>query len=495
MAAEVLDMAAQAPGAEAPAEAASEGKGGKPRASKPRGSNRVIDWGRYNFLLENFALIYGTDTVWDKSRRRVMKVANMAHAWGTDYVRLWKAADNRWTIMPEQMVFDPTMKCSDECVNLYNGFALQPAHATEEDVEPMLELLRHLCGETTTTDGKTSSDDVVQWVLRWLAIMLQQPGAKMATALVFHGPQGTGKNLFFEAVGRIFGDYARMIGQSELEEKYNDWLSAKLMIIANEVVSRQELYHNKNKIKWIITEKVVPIRSMYQDIRWESNHANLVFLSNELQPLVLEDGDRRYLVVYTPVGDETGLYKRVVDFLENGGAELFMGYLLQLHLGDFNVHTKPPMTQAKADLIELSMRPAERFMHEWLSGFLALPMQVCSAEQLYRAFRRWCDQSGEKYPPSQSLFTRTAERWVKERIDRDDEGRRRPPRLIYKVVNLKTSMGARKAMRCWLPSGTGPRDPSISEGEWAASCVDTFESALSAFCRRSADPEFGGDPV
>ena len=39
-----------------------------------------------------------------------------------------------------------------------------------------------------------------RWVLKWLAYPIQHPGAKMRTALVLHGPQGTGKNMFFEAI-------------------------------------------------------------------------------------------------------------------------------------------------------------------------------------------------------------------------------------------------------------------------------------------------------
>lgn len=472
-------------GASAPA----EGSGDKKPEDKPaKGKNRAIDWGRYTYLLENFALIYGTDTVWDKSKRRVIKIGNMAHAWGSDYVRLWKCAENRWTVLPEQIIFDPTMKCGPENINLYDGFALEPLPCGLEDVEPILDLLRHLCSETEGTGQTVSVDDVMHWVLSWLALPLQKPGAKLATALIFHGPQGTGKNMFFNVVGKIYGKYARMIGQSELEEKYNEWLSAKLLILANEVVTRQELYHNKNKIKWMITEEQVPIRSMYQDIRWESNHANLVFNSNESQPMALEVDDRRYLVIYTPMSGDPDLYARVLAFMEAGGAEMFMHYLLSYDIKTFHAHTKPPMTAAKAELIELSMRPAERFMHEWLSGYLQLPMRVCSVEQLYRAFRRWSDQSGERYPPAQALFTSTASRFAKERVERDSEGKRLAPPIEKKVVTLKDPTGARKSVRCWIPRSCEPPN-GVTEGEWAYAAIDAYEDSVAKFCRTAQREE------
>lgn len=457
------------------------GKGGGPPRKPPKPREKKPDFGGFSRLLKHFALIYGTDTVWDGETRRIVKIATVRLAFGSDTVRMWLGSKSRRLVLPEQVLFAPGVDVGVDCINLFDGFAVEPTPCTDADVGVMLELLHHLCSRSADTD--VGVEAIVHWVLCWLALPLQRPGAKLRTALIFHGPQGTGKNLFFDAVRKIYGKYGVMVGQNELEDKFNDWLSAKLMVIGNEVVTRQELYHNKNRLKWIITEDEIPIRAIQQSVRWEENHANVVFLSNEHQPMALEDGDRRYLVVYTPVGRDDDLYARVAAFLENGGHAKFMHFLQRYPVGGFSEHAKPPMTEAKADLIELGLKPSERFMREWLAGLLPLPMQVCSAEQLYRAFRRWCDMTGERYPPPQPQFTKTADRWVQERLERDPEtGERMEPRLTYKVVNLKDTMGARKSVRCWLPRGTGPQN-GVSEGEWAASCVDAFEGPLSRFGR------------
>jgi putative DNA primase/helicase len=343
----------------------------------------------------------------------------------------------------------------------------------------MIDLLRHLCASSATTaDGV---DEVVDWVLRWVALPLQQPGTKMQTALVFHGPQGTGKNLFFDVWRDLYGRYGVTVGQTELEDKFNDWLSCKLAIVGDEVVSRQEMYHHKNKLKLVVTQETkFPIRAIQQSVRWESNHANVVFLSNESQPLALEERDRRYMVVYTPVASDEALYTRVADFLKAGGAAKWLHYLLAVQLGDFTRHTKPLLTQAKTDLIEMGWKPAERFAHEWLEGFLPLPVRVCSTEQLYRAFRRWCDQQGERWPPSQALFSKGVERWASERGRRGEEAP-----LRCKVVKLQHVTGQRKCMRCWLPRGCDPTEGQ-TEGAWASSGVDDFEASLRSFVRQAS---------
>lgn len=480
----------EAPAAMAGAAAPESGTGGgkAPSKSAPKKAakgkpDKVIDWGKVTFLVEHFALIYGTDTVWDGAKRMIMKIANMAHAHGADMVRLWKASEKRRTVMPEDVVFDPTETCDlKRCVNLYNGFATEPAPCEPDEVKPMLDLLLHLCSNSASPGA--SVEQVMHWVLCWLALPLQRPGAKLRSALVFHGPQGTGKNMFFDVVRRMYGKYGVMVGQNELEEKFNDWLSGKLLVIGNEVVTRQELFHNKNKLKWIITEDQIPIRAMQQSVRWEANHANVVFLSNEQMPLVLEDGDRRHLVVYTPLSDETGLYDNVTEFLADDGAAKFMHYLLNYPLQGFHEHTKPLMTSAKADLQELSMRPPERFMTEWMAGFIPLPVQVCSGDQLYRAFESWSRRSGLRWVDDQAKFTSLAKRWSQESVERDDDGQRLPPRLEYKVFQLTGLMAdnGRKAMRCWLPRGTGPL-PGVTEGAWASESVQAFELPLGRYLR------------
>ena len=77
-----------------------------------------------------------------------------------------------------------------------------------------------------------------------MAYPLQHPGAKMSTAVIMHGPQGTGKSTVFQALAQIYGDYATVLNQRGLEDKFNaDWTDSKLFLLAEEVVNRAEMWH------------------------------------------------------------------------------------------------------------------------------------------------------------------------------------------------------------------------------------------------------------
>lgn len=415
-------------------------------------------------LLIHFALVYGSDFVIDKRNGRQMRVNALRHIYGIKVVKAWLEHPDKMLVLPENIVFDPSETCGPECVNLWRGFEVEAL--ADGQCAPLIELLMHLC-----SGPGMSPEDVcaaMDYVLDWLAYPLQNPGAKLSSALVFHGPQGTGKNLFFEVMARIYGRYGLVVGQDQLEDKFNDWASQKLFLIGDEVVARQELYHHKNKLKAFITGTTIQINTKMLPLRTEANHMNIVFLSNELQPLALEEGDRRYFVVWCPEKGAKSLYDEAAEGVEHGGAEALFHLLLQRDLSGFSPHAAPPMTAAKRDLVDLGLRPADRFMREWQAGTTPLPLRVCSSEQLYRAFRRWCLIEGERFPPPHAVFSKTATKfghgWIQ-----------------LRVVALESTTSARKSVRCWLPAGADA-PPGESLGRWAAESVAAFDDDLVAYC-------------
>lgn len=453
-------------GADAPDEGVRGGKddADPSQTAKPeKKKGRTIDWGKYNFLQEHFWLIYGTDTVWDASERMIMKISNMGHAHGSDLVKLWKGSENRKTVMQERVLFDPTMKCDpDTSVNLFDGIKTAPA---EGDVGPMLKLMRFLTSKTH--EDEYEAEAVMHWLVCWLAYPLQNPGAKLRTAIIMHGDEGAGKNMLFDTMVAIYGKYGAVVGQDELEDKFNDWRSCKLFVVGDEVSSRAELVHNKNRLKSLITSGTVQINPKNLPRREEKNHMNIVFLSNELQPLALDNSDRRYLVVYTPRAREREFYQALGKWLDEGGVASFYHYLLNYPIKDFDPSAPAPWTQAKQNLIDLNRKSPEEFWHQWSNHELDLPYQSCSLEQAYKAYLRWCIRTGERYPFKQTQFTPTVLRFAESQS-------------VFaksKPMNILQDDGRKKTTRMFLVT-----EPVIAEGAteggWATDCVKGFDNEL-----------------
>lgn len=440
------------------------GKADPPVQGKKK--EKTVDWGKFNHLAENFVLIYGTDTVWDGAERLIMKIANMGHAHGADMVRMWKASEKRKTVRLEDVVFDPTLKVDPaNSVNLYDGMAMVPK---EGDVQPMLELVSFLTSRATSDEADTG--DIMHWLLCWLAYPLQHPGAKLRTAVVMHGDEGAGKNFLFDIMVALYGKYGALVGQDELEDKHNDWRSCKLFVVGDEVSSRAELVHNKNRLKALITSPTVQINPKHLTRCEEKNHMNIVFLSNELQPLALDNSDRRYLVVYTPRAKDFEYYKALGEWRDNGGIEAFYHYLLNYPLGDFHAYAPAPMTDAKSALIAINRKSPELFWSEWQAGELDLPYHSCAVTQAYAAYLKWCQRTGDRYPFPQKAFTPTVIRFA--------EGQGQPMRS--KPMNVVRPGQAKKTERMLLVTEPilGEGEQRMTEGDWATSAVREFADAL-----------------
>lgn len=302
---------------------------------------------------------------------------------------------NRGSYYLDQVGFDPAGTDDRVKLNTWTGWPTTPKAG---NCKLALDLLRYLCSD------EPNADEIHDWVIKWLAYPIQHPGAKMKSALVVHGPQGTGKSMIFEAIGALYGDYYILLNQGAIEDKFNaDWSARKLFVVADEIVARQEMHHIKNQLKTLITGEWIRVNPKNLIAYKERNHMNLVFLSNEKQPVAIEEDDRRHGVIWTPPALSKDHYNAVSDELLSGGLAALHQYLLDVDLTGFGPHTQPPPTRSKRDLMELGRGSVERFVHEWLhlevpdhDGDGVLPLCPCLGSQLYACYRKWCDRVGER---------------------------------------------------------------------------------------------------
>lgn len=430
-------------------DASNESASPRPPAGRKREKRKPVpNTGNLATLYRDFAYQYGTEVAWDCVRKKPIRISHLRHTFGHDAVKLWMGAENRRMVQDDEIVFDPAERCGAHCVNLFHGWGTEPA---DGDTKAFHEVLDHLCG---------SDETVKDYVLNWYAYPLQNPGAKMPTSLVMHGAEGTGKNLVHEAVMAIYGRHGKVVGQRELESQWNDWQSGCCFVIGDEVVSRAEMRHHKGVLKALITSTDLNIATKFMNMRSERNVMNIVFHSNEVEPLKLDPSDRRYLVIWTQNRGDPAMYARFIAWRNAGGIAHLMHELLTRDLTGWAWHEPPPMTAAKADLIELGRLSPERFWREWIGKAIdGLPPRSCSADQVYRAYRRWCGQEGERFPMTKPHFSRLVLREAGDAL---------------KVKPCKVGATDTTA-RIWL---VVPPPEGVALSSWAKECMDDFEDVL-----------------
>lgn len=348
--------------------------------------------------LRRYVYLNPSDTVWDKQERELVAVNHLKIAIA-DCFSSWVVHPEREEIPHKFFVFDPTQKVDTKThINQYRGLAIKPV-SDPNRCNRIIQMLMALCNNDT---------HVFRWLRRWLAYPLQNPGAKMETAVLCHSDvHGSGKSYFFDVVMReIYGEYSRTVGQAQLEGQYNDWMSKVLYCVYEEVLSRSQRYSHTGTIKQTITGKTVRIEKKFMSGWEEANHMNAVFLSNEVLPLPVEPSDRRFLVIWPETKLYEHLQRGVDEDLKNGGAAAFYQFMIDtpMQLPDepypFDPHTKPPMTTAKERLIEHGRPIWEVFYNIWSGGSLehnGFTVPYCSmrVDQLFSLFERWCSRNKE----------------------------------------------------------------------------------------------------
>lgn len=362
---------------------------GKGKKSKGRNDSSV-------YLENRFTLLWPTTEVWDHEKRMVVKLEAMRACFGKSTVDWWLSSEKRKTADLDQLVFMPMGKVPEGSINMFAGWPLKPDRS--KSCHLIVEHLYNLCGR---------DDEIFDWVTKWLAYPLQHPGAKMHTCMLFYGAhEGTGKNLFFEGVmEKIYGkDYSLTINQAMLQDSFNGWLSHRLYCVADEVVSSADRRLLKNQIKTMITGLQHNINEKNMARRVEDNLTNFVFLSNESQPLLLDEFDRRHMCVLVNDTHSTDYFKALAAEMESGGVEAFYQYLLDYPLQDFSPATKPIKTRAHDELVRLGKTADRRFIEDWLNGDTDYPVGPVASIHLYQAFKIWASQQGERFIPSQTAL-------------------------------------------------------------------------------------------
>lgn len=419
-------------------------------------------------LLGRYALVYGqSGTAFDHQEHCLLAISDVRDVCMGRFIhREWSDHPDKQIVRVDEVGFDPAGTDPAIHCNLWSGWPTTPQAGS---CEYLIDLLRYMCSADRDPDG------LFTWVIRWLAYPIQHPGAKMKSTLVVHGPQGTGKNLFFEAIMAIYGRYGRVIDQTAIEDKFNDWASRRLFLIADEVVARSDLYHIKNKLKAFITGDWIRINPKNIAAYDERNHVNLVFLSNESMPVVLEKDDRRHAVIYTPEKLSQDFYNGVQAEISAGGIAALHHYLLHFDLGDFATSTPPPATDAKAELIGLGLDSPSRFALAMesgdISGFPGLGkpalLSPMLSQDLFDLYQAWCATVNIK-ALNQPRFANT--------IMREHKASTSRKRYIDAASNLQ-----RGPIAVTYLQGGAEKPAADSETEWLGQRIDTFRTALKDF--------------
>jgi hypothetical protein len=190
--------------------------------------------------------------------------------------------------------YPPPLICPPEHHNTYKGFkfnSYEPEVMTDDTHWVLFkELLESLCNYDTI-----SSD----FLLKFVAHIVQEPGTKPGIALVILGLQGLGKSKFMDQIAKLIGHSYMFVTndpQNALYGKFNGGTENKLVCEIDEAKSLDNI-KNMGKIKHMITQKKMDIEKKGKSRIVINSFVRLCFTTNSKRPMQVEGSDRRIFAV------------------------------------------------------------------------------------------------------------------------------------------------------------------------------------------------------
>ena len=300
---------------------------------------------------------------------------NYSNLEGHEFINGWLENPSMRTY--EYVGYMPTpLECPDNMFNLWKGLECDSwiKHSTI-DMDMIEVFLKHLW----LLVGKNNK--CLEYVLNYLAHIVQFPGVLPRTALVFKSVQGTGKNVFFEGFcNYILGKrYLLSTCKMDMITGRFPMINQKLMVIMDEC-SGKDSFLNSEIIKGQITAETLPFERKGIDAIDVLNTGRMIFLTNN-GSVKIEQTDRRFNVYECSddMANNKVYFDALVSALKNQKSmEMFASFLKKRDLSKVDFIKDRVITSIYREMKTATVPAEIKFIiHSYNNGW-----NVCDKENL-----------------------------------------------------------------------------------------------------------------
>jgi hypothetical protein len=297
--------------------------------------------------------VYALDAINSKTTRNAWEVFTESQAW--TFPRVASTC-----FRPE---LPPGATIEHEGSRLVNTYVPVATARAEGDVGPFLGLMARLLPAESDRDI----------LLAYMAACVQHIGIKFQWAPLLQGVQGNGKSFIGDCLTKCVGErYTHLPDPKDINNVFNSWLCGNLLILIDEVYTRDRT-DTIETLKWMVTNRRVPVQAKGQDQVTGDNRANFFMCSNHKDAILKTQSDRRFCVFFTAQQEFADLardgldgdyFPDLYDWARAGGYAIVNGYLRGYKIPDIlnpGTHChRAPATTSTNEALEWSMGGIEQ---------------------------------------------------------------------------------------------------------------------------------------
>lgn len=244
--------------------------------------------------------------------------------------------------------------------NLWNGWAVQP------DAEGSCELFLNHLRQVICSGDLTSAD----YVLGWLAHLVQRPWEKPEVALILSGGKGAGKDTFADYIAEMVGRrHAPSVSQpSHVTGRFNARLESALLLHIQEGFWGGDV-QAEQILKYLITSSFIEIERKGLDAFSIASCLRVIMSGNAAWMIPASADERRFAVleVSSDRCGDAGYFKALRHEMDCGGPAALMHFLKAMDISQFEVR-KPPVTDGLVKQKLESLRGIQAWWFDVLSS-------------------------------------------------------------------------------------------------------------------------------
>ena len=311
----------------------------------------------------------------------------------TTFISKWLSDVNKRSF--ETVDFSPPPHVVPDYVfNTFYGFAASRLECEPSTDMSVIEELVDIMGGRDVATKK--------YILDWMAACLQVPARKSdATAILFCGEQGIGKNLLIEFFGKsiIGSDYYKK-PQNVADQVFGRFADAAENTILLFLDECKWLHKHNDALKDLITSDEINIEHKGQQPRKLRNCMHILMATNNEDVLKVEVSDRRTVIVHSSsekLGD-VAYFDMVAQWMEQASnVRGFYNYLMTRDISNVRFQHQRPKTalyeKCKIDSLPL----ITKWLIERVKDVdIEEPITTSQAPQERETFRNWAKLNGAR---------------------------------------------------------------------------------------------------
>lgn len=220
-------------------------------------------------------------------------------------------------------------------------------------------------------------------LIDFLAYIYQNPGKRVAWALLLQGGQGIGKSYFAVLMQLLMGQLTQSLDPTAISGRFTGWATGALLTIVEEIrISGTNKFEIIDRMKPIISNEVIQIEQKGRDHRTVPNFTSYLLLTNHKDAIPLADGDRRYCAMFSRLQTEDdlalefGSVDKAAEYFETlfretrRRADALAAFLASWVISDsFNPVGRAPTTAAREMMQAVSISPDRMTIEDAISKF------------------------------------------------------------------------------------------------------------------------------